>query len=243
MQKQLKGDQAMIETNGLIKTIGDKMILRGINLSIKKGETVAILGPNGAGKSTVLKILGGLIKSTSGEVKINGLDLKKDSYDIKKKLGFLAHNSFLYDHLTPLENLKFFGKLYGVKNVEERAKELIAEVGLKVFTHDPVRSFSRGMIQRIAIARAIIHQPEILLFDEPHTGLDQQAIKLLNDVIMRMRKEGSTIIMVTHDFQQAVETCDRFIIIKNGRVVDDLQNIEKNIDVITEKYMEQVASR
>ncbi len=231
----------MIETKGLIKTIGDKMILRGINLSIKKGETVAILGPNGAGKSTVLKILGGLIKASSGEVKVNGLDLKKDSYDVKRKIGFLAHNSFLYDHLTPLENLKFFGKLYGVENVEERAKQLIDEVGLSFFTHDPVRSFSRGMMQRIAIARAIIHQPEILLFDEPHTGLDQQAIKLLNDVILRMKEEGSTILMVTHDFQQAIETCDRFIIIKNGKVVDDLQNVERNIDTITEKYMEQVS--
>ncbi|OIJ16237.1 heme ABC exporter, ATP-binding protein CcmA [Anaerobacillus arseniciselenatis] len=231
----------MIETKGLVKTIGDKMILRGINLSIKKGETVAILGPNGAGKSTVLKILGGLIKASSGEVKVNGLDLKKDSYDVKRKIGFLAHNSFLYDHLTPLENLKFFGKLYGVENVEERAKQLIDEVGLSFFTHDPVRSFSRGMMQRIAIARAIIHQPEILLFDEPHTGLDQQAIKLLNDVILRMRDEGSTILMVTHDFQQAIETCDRFIIIKNGKIVDDLQNVERNIDTITEKYMEQVS--
>ncbi len=231
----------MIETKGLVKTIGDKMILRGINLSIKKGETVAILGPNGAGKSTVLKILGGLMKATSGEVKVDGLDLKKDSYDVKRKIGFLAHNSFLYDHLTPLENLKFFGKLYGVENVEERAKQLIDEVGLSFFTHDAVRSFSRGMVQRIAIARAIIHEPEILLFDEPHTGLDQQAIKLLNNVIIRMRQEGSTILMVTHDFQQAVETCDRFIIIKNGKVVDDLQNVEKNLETITEKYMEQVS--
>lgn len=232
----------MIETKALVKTIGDKMILRGINLSIKKGETVAILGPNGAGKSTVLKILGGLIKLTSGEVKINGLDLKKDSYDSKRKIGFLAHNSFLYDHLTPLENLKFFGKLYGVVNIEERAKKLIDEVGLSVFTHDPVQSFSRGMIQRIAIARAIIHEPEILLFDEPHTGLDQQAIKILNDVIIRMKQEGSTILMVTHDFGQAIETCDRFIIIKNGKVVGDLENIDKNLDAITQKYMEQVAS-
>lgn len=232
----------MIETKALIKTIGDKVILRGINLSIKKGETVAILGPNGAGKSTVLKILGGLIKPTSGEIKINGLDMKKDSYESKKKIGFLAHNSFLYDHLTPLENLIFFGKLYGVENVEERAKQLIEEVGLSFFTHDPVQSFSRGMIQRIAIARAIIHQPEILLFDEPHTGLDQQAIKLLNDVIIRMKQEGSTILMVTHDFGQAIETCDRFIIIKNGKVVEDIENIEKNLEAITDKYMEQVAS-
>lgn len=232
----------MIVTKGLIKTIGDKMILRGINLSIQKGESVAILGPNGAGKSTILKILAGLVKSTSGEVSIAGLDLKKDSNTIKCKIGFLAHNSFLYDHLSPLENLTFFGKLYGVKDVEKRAKELVDEVGLSFFIHDPVRSFSRGMLQRIAIARAIIHDPEILLFDEPHTGLDQDAIRLLNQVILRMKTNGRTVVMVTHDFQQAVTTCDRVIIFKNGKLVEDFSNIEKNITFISEKYAEQVAS-
>lgn len=231
----------MIETKGLIKTIGDKMILRGINLSIKKGETVAILGPNGAGKSTILKIIAGLIKATSGEVIIDGKNFKKDSYEIKRKIGFLSHNSFLYDHLTPLENLKFFGKLYGVQDVEKKAKQLVNEVGLSFFIHDPVRSFSRGMLQRIAIARAIIHDPEILLFDEPHTGLDQHAIKLLNDVILKMKANGSTIIMVTHDFHQAVQTCDRVIIFKNGRLIEDFNNVANNLEFVTAKYTEQVA--
>lgn len=232
----------MIETKGLIKTIGDKMILRGINLSIKKGESVAIVGPNGAGKSTVLKIIAGLTKATSGDIIIDGMDFKKDSYEMKKKIGFLAHNSFLYDHLTPLENLKFFGKLYRVPNVEEKAKQLINEVGLGFFIHDPIRSFSRGMLQRIAIARAIIHDPEILLFDEPHTGLDQEAIKLLNDVILKMKANGSTVIMVTHDFQQAVQTCDRVIIFRNGKIVADLSNVTNNLELVTAKYTEQVTS-
>ncbi len=232
----------MIETKGLIKTIGDKMILRGINLSIKKGESVAIVGPNGAGKSTVLKIIAGLTKATSGDIIIDGMDFKKDSYEMKKKIGFLAHNSFLYDHLTPLENLKFFGKLYRVPNVEEKVKQLINEVGLGFFIHDPIRSFSRGMLQRIAIARAIIHDPEILLFDEPHTGLDQEAIKLLNDVILKMKANGSTVIMVTHDFQQAVQTCDRVIIFRNGKIVADLSNVTNNLELVTAKYTEQVTS-
>jgi heme exporter protein A len=233
----------MIQTKGLIKTIGDKMILRGINLSIKKGESVAILGPNGAGKSTILKIIAGLIKATDGEIKIDGMDFKKDSYEMKQKIGFLAHNSFLYDHLTPLENLKFFGKLYGVKDVETKAKQLVDEVGLGFFIHDPIRSFSRGMLQRIAIARAIIHDPEILLFDEPHTGLDQQAIKILNQVILKMKANGSTVIMVTHDFQQAVETCDRVLIFRNGKLVEDISNVAKDLEFVNERYAEQVASR
>ncbi|WP_261176223.1 ABC transporter ATP-binding protein [Anaerobacillus sp. CMMVII] len=204
---------------------------------------MAILGPNGAGKSTILKIIAGLIKATDGEIKIDGMDFKKDSYEMKQKIGFLAHNSFLYDHLTPLENLKFFGKLYGVKDVETKAKQLVDEVGLGFFIHDPIRSFSRGMLQRIAIARAIIHDPEILLFDEPHTGLDQQAIKILNQVILKMKANGSTVIMVTHDFQQAVETCDRVLIFRNGKLVEDISNVAKDLEFVKERYAEQVASR
>lgn len=232
----------MIEIKGLIKTIGDKMILRGINLSIEKGESIAILGPNGAGKSTVLKIIAGLIKPTDGEVKINGMDFKRDSYEVKRKIGFLSHNSFLYDHFTPLENLKFFGELYGVEDVDKKAKQLVDEVGLSFFMHDPVRSFSRGMLQRIAIARAIIHDPEILLFDEPHTGLDQEAIKILNEVIIKMKNNGSTVIMVTHDFHQAVKTCDRVMIFRKGKLVEDLDQVNNNLDYVTEIYSKQVAS-
>jgi heme exporter protein A len=230
----------LIDIKKLTKQADNKLILRGIDLSIKKGETVAILGPNGAGKSTLLKVLATLIKPTSGLVKINGLDLKKDHIEIKKTLGYLPHSSLLYDHYSPLENLVFFGNIYGVKNVEEKAIQLVKEVGLSFFLNEPVKNFSRGMIQRIAIARAIVHDPEVLLLDEPHTGLDQGAITILNNVILSMKDKGATTLMVTHDFKQAAEICDRIIIVKNGKIVDDFKMERHNLGYVSEKYELQV---
>jgi heme exporter protein A len=230
----------LIDIKKLTKQADNKLILRGIDLSIKKGETVAILGPNGAGKSTLLKVLATLIKPTSGLVKINGLDLKKDHIEIKKTLGYLPHSSLLYDHYSPLENLVFFGNIYGVKNVEEKAIQLVKEVGLSFFLNEPVKNFSRGMIQRIAIARAIVHDPEVLLLDEPHTGLDQGAITILNNVILSMKDKGATTLMVTHDFKQAAEICDRIIIVKNGKIVDDFKMESHNLGYVSEKYELQV---
>lgn len=226
----------MIEIKKLTKQADNKLILRGIDLSITQGETVAILGPNGAGKSTLLKVLATLIKPTSGLVKINGLDLKKDHIEVKKMFGYLPHSSLLYDHYTPLENLMFFGNLYGVKDVENRARQLVNEVGLSFFINEPVKNFSRGMIQRIAIARAIIHEPKIMLLDEPHTGLDQGAITILNDVVLSMKDKGCTTLMVTHDFKQAAAICDRIIIVKNGKIADDFKINNKSLSLVSEKY-------
>ncbi|MCH6266668.1 MULTISPECIES: ABC transporter ATP-binding protein [Neobacillus] len=230
----------MIEIKKLTKQAENKLILRGVDLSIHKGETVGILGPNGAGKSTLLKVLASLIKPTSGMIKINGLDLKKDSLEIKKILGYLPHSSLLYDHYSPLENLVFFGNIYGVKNVEQKAAELVKEVGLSFFLNEPVKNFSRGMIQRIAIARAIIHEPEVLLLDEPHTGLDQGAIAILNNVILSMKEKGTTTLMVTHDFKQAAEICDRIVIVKNGKIVDDFRIENSSLGYVSQKYELQV---
>ena len=230
----------MIEIKKLMKQADNKLILRGIDLTIHKGETVAILGPNGAGKSTLLKVLAALMKPTSGTVQMNGWNLKKQQLKIKKILGYLPHSSLLYDHYSPLENLIFFGKLYGVDDVERRAVSLIKEVGLSFFLNEPVKNFSRGMIQRIAIARAIIHEPEVLLLDEPHTGLDQGAISILNNVIVSMKVKGTTTLMVTHDFKQAAEICDRIIIMKNGKIVDDFYIEDQNLGFVAKKYQLQV---
>jgi heme exporter protein A len=230
----------MIDIKKLTKQADNKLILRGVNLSIEKGETVAILGPNGAGKSTLLKVLATLIKPTSGQVMVNGLELRKNQIAIKEILGYLPHSSLLYDHYSPLENLVFFGIIYGVKDVEQKARKLVKDVGLSFFLNEPVKNFSRGMIQRIAIARAIIHDPEVLLLDEPHTGLDQGAISILNNVILSMKEKGTTTLMVTHDFKQAAEICDRVIIVKNGKIVDDFKIQNQNLGFVTEKYDLQV---
>ncbi len=212
------------------------MILRNLQLEIAAGETIAILGPNGAGKSTLLKILATLSKPTSGEVTINQLSLKKDVNAIRESIGFLPHASLLYEHFSPLENLVFFGSLYGVKDAEQRAIELVDQVGLSFFLREPVKGFSRGMVQRIAIARAIVHKPTILLLDEPHTGLDQKAIGILNEVVADNKRQGATTLMVTHDLKQAALLCDRVIIVQNGKVTDDFP-IESRLEQdLLDKY-------
>ena len=230
----------MIEVNGLVKRIGDKTILRGIQLKINKGETVGILGSNGAGKSTLLKVLAMIMKPTSGTVTIAGQDIRKNATALKQMVGFLPHASMVYDHFSPYENLKFFGSIYHIPDLELRVSELIDQVGLKLFTHEPVRSFSLGMMQRIAIARAMIHRPQLLLLDEPHTGLDQSAVEILNQVIEEMKKDQATILMVTHDFMQAAKICDRFIIIKGGRVADDFSVAEGDAAILYERYKQVV---
>lgn len=230
----------MIEVNNLVKKIGDKMILRNLKLTVAEGETIAVLGPNGAGKTTLLKTIATLTKPTSGDVKIFGLTPKDSILEIRQNIGYLPHASLLYDHFSPLENLVFYGKLYGVKDVENRSKALIEQVGLKFFTNEPVRGFSRGMIQRTAIARAIIHDPKLLLLDEPHTGLDQKAISILNDVIHEKKKDGLTTLMVTHDIKQAAAVCDRAIVIQNGRVTGDFKMSGMTEEELLSKYHEFV---
>lgn len=229
----------MIQSNNIIKTIGEKMILRGMNLEIASGETVAIIGPNGAGKSTWLKITAGLLKPTEGSLLIDKEPLKKDKYELQQIIGYLGHQSFLYEHFSPVENLRFFAKLYHVKKPDKRIDDLIEEVGLTFFKYEPVRSFSRGMIQRLAIARAILHDPKILLLDEPHTGLDQQAVDILNKVILRLKKKGVTVVLVTHDFPQVIKTCDRVIILKNGRVKDDIPLEGQDVNWLYTHYERQ----
>lgn len=233
----------MIESKNVIKTIGEKIILRNINIQIDKGQTVAILGPNGVGKSTWLKIAAGLMQPTEGQILINGDVLKKDQFEQKEMLGYLGHQSFLYDHLTPVENLKFFAKLYHIKNANDRIEALLKEVGLSFFKNEPVQSFSRGMVQRLAIARSILHNPQILLLDEPHTGLDQQAVEILNKVILRLKKANVTVVMVTHDFSQVINTCDRVIILMNGRVGSDINLNGRDVEWLHNHYERQSMSK
>ncbi|MGC6588839.1 heme ABC exporter ATP-binding protein CcmA [Paenibacillus sp. Dod16] len=231
----------MICTQGLVKRAGDKTILQGIDLEINRGETVAILGSNGAGKSTLLKIFALLSKPTYGELKIDNMAVRDHEAHIKRMIGYLPHSSMLYDHFSPMENLIYYGSLYAVENANEKADALLEEVGLSLFRHEPVKNFSRGMQQRLAVARAIIHSPRLLLLDEPHTGLDQQAIMLLNKVIVRMKEKGVTTLMVTHDFKMAAEVCDRIIILQNSCVAEDFQLKNESQSDIEEKYSKIVA--
>ena len=213
----------IIESVRLIKTYGLMPVLRGLDLTIWRGEFVALLGANGSGKSTFLRLLTGLTRPTSGVLRVGGWEMPQEAAAVRAQLGLVSHRSLLYDNLTARENLLFFGRLYNLPNgaLNARVDELLRQVGLYKRAHDLPRQFSRGMLQRLSIARALIHTPEILLFDEPHTGLDQSAAKILDDLLINSHAEGRTIIMVTHHIERAAELVNRAVIIHRGTLAYD----------------------
>lgn len=209
----------MIEIEGLSKSFGNKVALQDINLLVSEGQFLTIFGPNGAGKTTLLRVLATLSKPTSGTARLAGLDLGHGAVEIRRNIGLVSHQTFLYDDLTAAENLRFYGRMYNVPELESRVKELVNQVGLSHRLHDPVRTYSRGMQQRLAIARAIIHNPPILLLDEPYTGLDQQATEMLRGVLSDLAIQGRTVIMTTHNLEQGLALCHQVAILANGRLV------------------------
>lgn len=232
----------MLEIKNLTKILGDKLILRNVSLTLGKGEILAVVGPNGAGKSTFFKCTVGLLQPSGGEIILDGNLVKKKSAIARKKIGFLGHESFLYNNLSPLENLQFYGKLYKVKNLEERMKELLKEVGLYLFKDVPIRSFSRGMMQRLAIARVLLAEPDILMLDEPHTGLDQEAVQLLNNIIIDKKNSGTSILIISHDFEQVHKLADRVAVLKKGKIVET-RELAESMDLYGMKeWYEKVVS-
>lgn len=206
----------MIEVKKLVKRFGLKTILRGLDFSVLPGEFVALLGPNGAGKTTFLRILATLSRPSLGQVQVAGYHLPNQAAQVRAKLGVVSHMPLLYPDLTAEENIRFYGRMYGVANMEERITEVLEMVGLENRRKDLVRTFSRGMQQRLAIGRAVIHDPEVMLFDEPYTGLDQDASEMLDDVLRSVAAEGRTVVMTSHDLARAEELATRFDILSRG---------------------------
>ncbi len=206
----------MIEVKKLVKRFGLKTILRGLNFSVVPGEFVALLGPNGAGKTTFLRILATLSRPSLGDVKIAGHHLPAAAAQVRAKLGVVSHMPLLYPDLTAEENLRFYARMYGIGNMEARISEVLEMVGLENRRKDLVRTFSRGMQQRLAIGRAVIHDPEVMLFDEPYTGLDQDASEMLDDVLRTVAAEGRTVVMTSHDLARAEDLATRFDILSRG---------------------------
>ncbi|MEI2355811.1 heme ABC exporter ATP-binding protein CcmA [Mesobacillus zeae] len=231
----------MLELKNLTKILGDKVILRNVSLSLDRGESLAVVGPNGAGKSTFFKCTVGLLRPTSGEVYLDGELISKNSMSVKQKIGFLGHESYLYSTLTPLENLKFYGKLYKIKEADKKSAELLKEVGLHLFRDMPVRSFSRGMVQRLSIARVLLAEPEILMLDEPHTGLDVEAAYLLNRILKEKQRRGTAILMISHDFEQVQELADRVAVLSKGKIADTMAIRQgSNLEALKEWYEKAV---
>ena len=206
----------MIEVKKLVKRFGLKTILRGLDFSVESGEFVALLGPNGAGKTTFLRVLATLSRPSMGLVKVAGHHLPHEAAQVRAKLGVVSHLPLLYPDLTAEENLRFYGRMYGLGNMEARISEVLEMVGLEHRRKDLVRTFSRGMQQRLAIGRAVIHDPEVMLFDEPYTGLDQDASEMLDEVLRSVAAEGRTVVMTSHDLARAEDLATRFDILSRG---------------------------
>lgn len=200
--------------------------MRNINLEIKKGEFLTIFGPNGAGKTTLIKIMSTLVSPTSGKVTIDGLDIKKNPIEIRKKIGVISHDTYIYTELTAVENLRFFGKMYDVQDIDARIDELLEQVGLKYRKNDRAGTFSRGMKQRLSIARALIHDPPILFLDEPYTGLDQHASATFDRILSGTNAHDKTRILISHDIERGINLCNRAIILANGHVAHEMSESE-----------------
>lgn len=211
---------AMIEIADLVKAFGMFPVLRGVNLAVPRGAFLALLGPNGSGKTTLLRILAALGKPTAGHVTIGGWNLPQEAAQVRAQLGVVAHLPLLYDNLTAAENLAFYARLYNLPRagVDARIREVLERVGLAARANDLVRTFSRGMQQRLAIARAILHRPHVLLFDEPYTGLDQDAAVMLDGLLRDVAADGHTIVMTSHDLGRALALSSQVAILSRGKI-------------------------
>ena len=224
-----------IEVKNLSKFYGEQAAVNDISFSIKKGEIVGFLGPNGAGKSTTMKILTGFIPSTKGQVQICGMEVDVDALETRKKIGYLPENNPLYLDMYVREYLEFVGNIYKVPNLKQRVNEMIQQVGLEVEQNKKIGMLSKGYRQRVGLAQAIIHDPEVLILDEPTTGLDPNQLVEIRELIKRIGK-SKTVMLSTHIMQEVSAICDRVIIIKQGKIVaddkaEDLQ-FEENKQVV-----------
>ena len=220
----------MIIVKKLVKRFGLKTILRGVDFEVQPGEFVALLGPNGAGKTTFLRILASLSGPSLGEVNIAGYKLPQQAAQVRAKLGVVSHMPLLYGDLTAEENLRFYARLYGINNYELRITEVLEMVGLETRRRDLVRTFSRGMQQRLAIGRAVLHDPDVMLFDEPYTGLDQDASSMLDDVLKTVARQGRTVVMTSHDLSRAEDLATRFDVLSRGVIAASItrRQLKKN---------------
>lgn len=219
----MRDERALIEAENLSKAYGGMPVLRGINFHVRRGEFVALLGANGSGKSTLLRLLSGLSKPTAGAVRVGGWEMPGEAMAARAQIGLVAHQPLLYENLTARENLDFFGKLYGIGREERegRIADLLRKVGLRKRADSLVRTFSRGMKQRLSIARASLHQPDVLLLDEPYSGLDQASIERLDEMLSAGLDAGRAIIMSTHQLERAPRSAGRALVLSRGRISFD----------------------
>ena len=213
----------VISIRNLRKSYGDKQVLKGINLEIYPGQVIGYIGPNGAGKSTTVKVLTGLINDYEGEVLFYGKNIQEDIISIKAKIGYVPENAEIYEVLTPLEYLDFVGKLYGMEEtrIAERAMKLLTAFGIHSNADQRMDTFSKGMRQKVLLISGIIHNPEIIILDEPLSGLDANAVMMVKELIALLAQDGKTIFYCSHMMDVVEKVSDRILLINNGEIIAD----------------------
>ncbi len=231
---------ALIDVRGLVKVQGRLPVLRGLELQLRRGEFVALLGPNGSGKSTLLRLLAGLSRPDGGSIHIGGWQVPTELAALRTQIGYVGHETLLYDNLSASENLGFFARLYSLDEPDRRIRELLAQVGLERRAQELVRNYSRGMQQRLAIARALLPQPAVLLLDEPFDGLDAAATEMLAQ-LLRVTQERS-ILMATHRFGLAERLANRALILQRGVVGAEVSLANSASGTLAARYAELTES-
>jgi len=226
-----------LEVEGLSRIFGVRKALDRVDFELPAGAFLSIFGPNGAGKTTLLRTLTTLQNPSSGTAKVLGLDVVKDAVELRNRIGLISHNPLLYPDLSAEENLLFFADMYGVDDPAGRVRELLDSVELLHRRFDLVRTFSRGMLQRLSIARALLHRPDVLFLDEPYSGLDPHAMDILDHLIAQIRSQH-TFVMVSHDLGKGLELCSHALILAKGRVV----RFDEKADIDDEKFAAEYRS-
>lgn len=223
------------------KSFGQHRVLDALDLEVQPGELLCLLGRNGAGKTTLLKILAGLLKPDSGSIWLDDHQVDYTESRARHDISLVMHQPFLYEHLTGIENLRFYARIYQVPDDNTALDAALAQVGMQRFGGKPVRAYSRGMKQRLTIARALLHNPRILLLDEPYTGLDLQGSLVFNQLMLEQKKQGHIVIMTTHDLSHAMPISSRFAFLARGRVAENLSNSNLSLDYLETWLTEKLA--
>jgi ABC-type multidrug transport system ATPase subunit len=225
-----------VRTRRVWKTFGPLAALRGISLVVPPGERLAIVGPNGSGKSTFLKVLATLLRPSAGTALLGGLDVRGDAAQLRRHIGVVSHHTFLYRDLTARENLEFYARLYRLSDPSDRALWQLRLLGLEKQRDTLASDLSRGMQQRLSLARALLHDPALLLLDEPDTGLDQRWSAFLTDLVANAARDGRTIVITTHNLERSLDLSDRVVVLNAGKIVFSADRNELDAGSLRENY-------
>jgi heme ABC exporter ATP-binding subunit CcmA len=233
---------AFLQARDIEFRFGARRVLRGLSLSLERGEALALFGSNGAGKTTLLRLLATLIRPSAGEAILDGTPLSRRGAraGIRRRIGFLSHQSMLYERLTARENLLFYGRMYGVADPDRRAAQLFALVELEGREDDPVEEYSRGMQQRLALARALVHDPDLVLLDEPFSGLDPRATQRLGALLAQLTRAGKAVLFTSHDLETGLSVAHRVAVLSGGALAYESSREQTTLETLTRAYASKV---